>query len=191
MFVCGLSFFDQKKMHALAGRMELLQVCTYLWQDSEFAFECALCILLHLLDGDKSYVSESPQRSRGRCPVKETGMPWSGALKYWQFSDKIEYALVSILRCSIKYTGMPWSGELKYWQFSDKIEYALVSILRCSMQGMPWSGACKYCQFSGKTENWYAFTGAQSKTQVALVRCSISVKELSIMHLITDYLRTH
>ena len=139
--------------------MELLQVCTYLWQDSEFAFECALCILLHLLDGDKSYVSESPQRSRGRCPVKETGMPWSGALKYWQFSDKIEYALVSILRCS--------------------------------MQGMPWSGACKYCQFSGKTENWYAFTGAQSKTQVALVRCSISVKELSIMHLITDYLRTH
>ena len=117
MFVCGLSFFDQKKMHALTGRMELLQVCTYLWQDSEFAFECALCILLHLLDGDKSYVSESPQRSRGRCPVKETGMPWSGALKYWQFSDKIEYALVSILRCSIKYTGMPWSGELKYWQF--------------------------------------------------------------------------
>ena len=191
MFVCGLSFFDQKKMHALTGRMELLQVCTYLWQDSEFAFECALCILLHLLDGDKSYVSESPQRSRGRCPVKETGMPWSGALKYWQFSDKIEYALVSILRCSIKYTGMPWSGELKYWQFSDKIEYALVSILRCSMQGMPWSSACKYCQFSGKTENWYAFTGAQSKTQVALVRCSISVKELSIMHLITDYLRTH
>ena len=56
---------------------------------------------------------------------------------------------------------------------------------------MPWSGARKYCQFSGKTENWYAFTGAQSKTQVALVRCSISVKELSIMHLITDYLRTH
>ena len=129
MFVCGLSFFDKKKMHALTGRMELLQVCTYLWQDSEFAFECALCILLHLLDGDKSYVSESPQRSRGRCPVKDTGMPWSGA--------------------------------------------------------------CKYCQFSGKTENWYAFTGAQSKTQVALVRCSISVKELSIMHLITDYLRTH
>ena len=99
--------------------------------------------------------------SRGRCSVKDMGMPWSGARKYCQFSGKADYALVSILRCSVKDTGMPWSG------------------------------ARKYCQFSGKTENWYAFTGAQSKTQVALVRCSISVKELSIMHLITDYLRTH
>ena len=56
---------------------------------------------------------------------------------------------------------------------------------------MPWLGAQKYCQFSGKTENWYTSSGAQSKTQVALARCSISVKELSIMHLITDYLRAH
>ena len=33
-----------------------------IWQDLEFAFECALCILLHLLDGDKLYASESSQQ---------------------------------------------------------------------------------------------------------------------------------
>ena len=61
MIVCGLSLFDQQHMHALARCMEVLQVRPYLWQDSEFAFECAMCIILHLIDNDKLYASESPQ----------------------------------------------------------------------------------------------------------------------------------
>ena len=54
-------------LHTLASCIEVLQVCPYLWQDSEFAFECALCILLHLLDGDKLYASESPQQRQVLC----------------------------------------------------------------------------------------------------------------------------
>ena len=60
LFVVYL-WFDQQHMHALARCMEVLQVRPYLWQDSEFAFECAMCIILHLIDNDKLYASESPQ----------------------------------------------------------------------------------------------------------------------------------
>ena len=110
-------------------------------------------------------------------------LPWLGAWKYCEFvhlSGKTENWYLNV-HCAF------------YSMVTNCMHLKVHSKSRCSVKGtgMPWSGARKYCQFSGKTENWYAFTGAQSKTQVALVRCSISVKELSIMHLITDYLRTH
>ena len=136
----------------------------------------------------------------------------------WLAPTKAMWCLFVVYLCLINNTCMPWLGAWKYCKFVPIFgktqnlhlnvhcafysTYSMVTNCmhpkvhsrgRCSNKdtGMPWSGARNYCQFSGKTENWYAFTGAQSKTQVALVRCSISVKELSIMHLITDYLRTH
>ena len=120
------------------------------------------------------------------CLFNNTCIPWLAALKYCKFvpiSGKIQNLHMNV-HCAFYST---------YSMVTNCMHLKVHSRGRCSVKdmGMPWSGARKYCQFSGKTENWYAFTSAQSKTQVALVRCSISVKELSIMHLIIDYLRTH